>query len=444
MEHGMNSDIEISAELECALIDSVEAGFAEQLAFTRRMVAFRSVRGDESELQAFFHQALQQRGYEVESFGMDRELIERHPGGSKWSDTHSSAPIIVGTHHPREERGRSLILQGHVDVVPTGPQSCWERDPFAGEIDGQWMYGRGAGDMKAGCAANLFALDALRRIGLQPAARVHIQSVVEEESTGNGALMAHLRGYRADAALVPEPEGEQLVRANVGVLWFQVMVRGLPVHVHTMGEGGNAIDGAYRLIGALRELEQQWNERKVDHPLFAELAHPINLNIGKIEGGDWASSVPCWCRVDCRISLYPGVDADSAAKEISDCITAFAASDPLLSEFPPELTFNGFYAEGYVLEPGSQAEAVLARAHRAVFGTKLETMVSPAYLDARVYALYDRIPALCYGPVAKNVHGYDEAVDLDSLKQITKAMALFIAQWCKTEPVTAEGPGGQG
>ena len=65
-------------------------------------------------------------------------------------------------------------------------------------------------------------LDALRRIGLQPASTVYVQSVVEEESTGNGALMTHLRGYKADAVLIPEPEDEKLVRANVGVVWFQV------------------------------------------------------------------------------------------------------------------------------------------------------------------------------------------------------------------------------
>ena len=107
--------------------------------------------------------------------------------------------------------------------------------------------------MKAGLAANVFCLDALRRIGLQPAATVYLQSVVEEESTGNGALMTHLRGYKADAVLIPEPEEEKLVRANTGVLWFQVEVRGVPVHVREMRSGANAIDAAYRVIGELRQ-----------------------------------------------------------------------------------------------------------------------------------------------------------------------------------------------
>src|SRR3954470_11084558 len=98
-----------------------------------------------------------------------------------------------------------------------GPAEMWTHHLFDLVIAGDWLHGRGCADMKAGHAANIFALDALRRLGLQPAATVYIQSVVEEESTGNGALMTHLRGYKADAVLIPEPEDEKLVRANVGV-----------------------------------------------------------------------------------------------------------------------------------------------------------------------------------------------------------------------------------
>ncbi|MCT8973932.1 ArgE/DapE family deacylase [Microbaculum marinisediminis] len=425
----------LASDVRNAIIASVEQGFADQVAFLRELVAFQSVRGAEHAVQDFIFRGLSQRGYAMDRFAMDRDAIERHPGGSPWSDEHSTAPIVVGIHHPAEETGRSLILQAHVDVVPTGPRTMWSHDPYAGVIEGDWMYGRGAADMKAGASANVFALDALRRIGLQPAATVYIQSVVEEESTGNGALMAHLRGYKADAVLIPEPEDEKLVRANAGVLWFQVEVQGYPVHVREMGTGANAIDAAYRVVAELRRLEEDWNARKVDHALFKDDPHPINLNVGKIEGGDWASSVPCWCRIDCRIAIYPGVSATSAAREIREAIERFSKHDPFLSNMPPKVTFNGFHTEGYVLEPGSEAEAVLAGAHDAVFAAPLETFVTPAYLDTRVYALYDEIPALCYGPVSRGIHGFDECVSLESLKRITTSMALFIAEWCGTEPV---------
>jgi acetylornithine deacetylase len=422
-------------ELTARILASVEDGFADQIAFSQELIRFPSLRGDEHAIQDFIFRTWRDRGYVMERFAMDREAIERHPGGSKFSPQHSQAPIVVGIHRPREETGRSLILQAHVDVVPTGPADMWTHAPFDPVIAGDWLYGRGGADMKVGHAANLFALDALKRIGLQPAATVYLQSVVEEESTGNGALMTHLRGYRADAALIPEPEEEKLVRANAGVLWFQVEVRGQPVHVREMGSGANAIDAIYRVIGNLRELEECWNGLKAGRTHFENEAHPINLNIGKIEGGDWASSVPAWCRIDCRIAIYPGISSTDAAHEIEAQITAFARGDRYLANNPPVVTWNGFFVEGYELEPGSDAEAALRRAHHAAVGMPLESFMTPAYLDARVHALYDKIPTLCYGPKSENIHGFDERVSLASVKRITGAMALFVAEWCGVEAV---------
>lgn len=417
------------------ILAAVEAGFPDQVAHTQDLVRFPSLRGEEHAIQDHVFRVLRDRGYAMDRFGMDLAAIAAHPCGSKIGPEHSDAPIVVGIHRPREERGRSLILQAHVDVVPPGPGDLWTHPPFDPVVEGDWLYGRGGADMKAGHAANLFALDALRRLGLQPAATVYVQSVVEEESTGNGALMTHLRGYRADAALIPEPEDEMLVRANTGVLWFQVEVRGHPVHVREMGAGANAIEAAYRVIGALRALESEWNARKAGREHFEGEAHPINLNVGRIEGGDWASSVPAWCRLHCRIAIYPGTGAQEAAREIEAALATFSREDPFLANTPPRVTFNGFFAEGYVLEPGSEAEAVLGRAHDRAVGSPLKSFMTAGYLDTRVHALYDRIPALCYGPISKNIHGFDERVSLSSVKRITGAMALFVAEWCGVEKI---------
>ena len=245
--------------------------------------------------------------------------------------------------------------------------------------------------------------------------------------------MTHLRGYRADAVLIPEPEDEKLVRANTGVLWFTVEVRGVPVHVREMGAGANAIDATYRVIGALREVEARWNAEKASHPHFEAEDHPINLNIGKIEGGDWASSVPAWCRIHCRVALYPGVTAAQAAAEIEAAVASFSRTDPFLANSPPRVVFNGFFAEGYVLEESSEAEAVLGRAHERAIGSPLQSFMTAGYLDTRVHALYDRVPALCYGPTSQNIHGFDERVNLASVRRITTTMALFVAEWCGTE-----------
>jgi acetylornithine deacetylase len=311
----------------------------------------------------------------------------------------------------------------------------WSHAPFEPHVEGDWLYGRGSGDMKAGLVANIFALDALKRLGFQPAATVYVQSVTEEECTGNGALSALQRGYSADAAIIPEPEDENLVRATVGVIWFRVHVRGHPVHVASAGSGENAIDAAIFIIGQLKEYEKARNALKVNHPHFDVFDHPINVNVGKIEGGDWASSVPAWCSFDVRTALYPGENAKDMAREIEDFVRSASAKHSFLANNPPEIEFNGFMAEGYELEEGSDAEAVLTLAHKQATSNALKSGGTLAYLDARVFALYDDTPCLVYGPISGNIHGFDEKVSLKSIENITNTIALFIAMWCGLEPL---------
>ncbi len=143
--------------------------------------------------------------------------------------------------------------------------------------------------------------------------------------------------------------------------------------------------------------------------------------------------MPSWCRIDCRIAIYPGTSAAEAAREIESHVAAFARSDRFLANNPPRITWNGFFAEGYELAPGSEAEAVLGRAHEAATGGPLRSFMTAGYLDTRVYALYDRIPALCYGPKTQNIHGIDERASISSIRRITGTMALFIADWCGVE-----------
>jgi acetylornithine deacetylase len=361
---------------------------------------------------------------------IDIDEIKEHPGFSPVTVDYDNAVNVVGALQPREEKGRSLILNGHIDVVPPGPPAMWTRPPFEPRVEGNWLYGRGSGDMKAGLAANIFALDALRALGWRPAATVYVQSVTEEECTGNGALSCLVRGYRADAAIIPEPEDDQLVRANVGVLWFRVHVRGAPVHVREAGSGANAIEASFGLIRTLRRLEGRWNESKAGRRHFEELDHPINFNVGKIAGGDWASSVPSWCSFDCRIAIFPGGEPKEAAREIEDVIRSAAGEDRFLANNPPTIEWNGFLAKGYVLEEGSEAEAILKRAHARAYGEELRSFVTPGYLDGRVFVLYGGTPCLVYGPRSENIHGFDERVSLASLKRITGSIALFIAEWC--------------
>jgi acetylornithine deacetylase len=423
--------------LTARILDAVAEGFDDQIAFTQDLIRHPSLRGQEHTAQDFLFRALAGRGYAMDRWAIDVKEIEDHPGFSPVLVDYANALNVVATHRPREERGRSLILNGHVDVVPVGPLEMWTKPPFEPWIECDWLYGRGGADMKAGLCANIFALDALRRLGFQPAATVYLQSVTEEECTGNGALACLVRGYRADAVIIPEPEDERLVRANTGVIWFRVHIKGRPVHVREAGSGANAILAAYDLIKALQELEADWNARAVDHPHFEAAEHPININVGKIAGGDWASSVPAWCSLDVRAAIYPGTDPRAAATEIEACLSTASRAHPFLANNPPEVEYNGFFAEGYVLEEGSDAELTLSRAHLASRGETLESFMTPGYLDARVFVLYDDTPCLVYGPVSKDIHAFDERVSLASVKRVTGAIAPFVADWCGLEPTSS-------
>jgi len=424
---------EVDTGLSQEILAAVSDKFDSQMAFTMDLMRHASLRGQEAEAQTSLYTALEERGYAMDRWAIDVDAIQDHPGFSPVKVDYTNALNVVASHRPRNRQGRSLILNGHIDVVPTGPLEMWTHPPFEPRIEADWLYGRGGGDMKAGLCANIFAMDALRDLGLQPAAEVYLQSVTEEECTGNGALSALVRGYQADAAIIPEPEDDMLVRANVGVIWFRVHVRGRPFHVREAARGANAIEAAYRLIEALKDLETQWNEKRSEHRYFEDLEQPINFNVGKISGGDWASSVPAWCCVDVRAAIYPGVDPRDAAREIEACLAARSRDDPFLSENPPEVEYNGFFAQGYVLEEGSDAEKVLARAHATSFGSELRSFVTPGYLDGRVFVLYDNCPCLVYGPLSRDIHAFDERVSIASVKRITGTIALFIASWCGLE-----------
>ncbi|WP_158970659.1 ArgE/DapE family deacylase [Chachezhania sediminis] len=416
--------------IRSALTRAVDDGFEAQIALTQDLVRFPSLRGKEATAQDFMARQMQARGMDVDRFKIDLDRIRHLPGFSPAHISYDNAWNVVGTARAENPTGKSLILNGHIDVVPEGPAEMWTTPPFEPRREGDWLYGRGAGDMKAGLVACLSALDAIDRAGFAPAADICVQSVVEEECTGNGALACLERGYRADAVLIPEPLHHCLIRAQIGVIWFKVRVQGIPVHVAVAGDGANAIMASFEVIKALKGLEADWNARKVDDPDYKDVPHPINLNVGKIEGGDWASSVPAWCEFDVRVSIYPGQSIQDAKAEIEATIARASRDVPFLANNPPSVTYNGFEAEGYRLTNAEAPVAALSGAHEEVFGASLDTVASTATTDARFFGLYGNMPALVYGPRAEMAHGFDERVDLVSLRKVTQAMVLFIADWC--------------
>lgn len=416
------------------ILEAVDKNFDEQIDFTAELVKFPSVRGQEHTAQDFMAREMAARGLAVDRWKIKVGDIENMTGYSPVNVSYEKAYNVVGTHRSSTSRGRSLILNGHIDVVPTGPVSGWKYPPFEPVIDDGWMYGRGAGDMKAGLVSCLFALEALKRAGLAPGADVFLQSVIEEEPTGNGTLACLQRGYRADAFLDTEPMGETLLRAHMGIMWFQVQISGDPQHASIAQTGGaNAIENAFYLVGELKKLEKSWNESKSNYPEFADHPHPVHFNLGKIEGGDWVSSVPAWCNFDMRIGFYPGWDLGRIRSDIESCVQEAAEKHPFLKDHPPRVVFHGHQTEGYVLKNAREAETVLGRSHKRVFEKDLVEICIPGATDARIYALYADTPSLVYGPRGRSIHGFNEAVEIESIRKTTGAIALFIADWCGVE-----------
>jgi acetylornithine deacetylase len=286
--------------------------------------------------------------------------------------------------------------------------------------------------MKSGLAAMVGAVRGLRRLGVSPRAPVQLQSVVEEECTGNGALACVLAGHTADAAILTEPTQGAVWTAQVGVLWFQVRVLGAPAHAGDADEGANAIEASYAVIEALRGLEADLNV--VRPPLYAAHPHPINLNVGMIRGGDWPSTVAGECLTHCRLAAYPGDPIAGLKERVEQTVAAVAESDPALGRHRIDVLYEGFQCEGYELEQDAPLVDRLLDACSRVTGHRPPILASTATTDARSFHLYGGTPAVCFGPLAENEHGVDERVHLPSVTTTAQTIALFIADWCGLAP----------
>lgn len=417
-------------KLESAVLEQVDRNWDAQLAFIGDLVRSPSLRGDETPAQERVAAELRDMGLEPELWEIDHEAISGLPGYSPAEWSYAGRPNLSAGWPGRGSGGRSLILNGHIDVVPAGHESFWTRDPWGAETVGGRMYGRGAADMKSGISAMVYAVRALREANASLRGDIHLQSVLEEECTGNGTLAALQRGPAADAAIIPEPFGHSLLEAQVGVLWARVRVRGSGAHVLAADKAVNAIVKAGLLIDAIHELEVDVNGRAGRPQQFAELPHPLNFNVGTIIGGDWPSSVPSECTFEIRFSAFPGADLTAAQHDFASYLLAVCRRDPWLEQNPPDIDFFGFRAEGCVLDRDEPILAALTEAHQAVNGGVPEYLVSTATTDVRFFNLYHGIPATCYGPLGGALHAPDEWVDLESVRAVTKVLALAALEWC--------------
>ena len=325
------------SELEVRVVDSLDVeGMVEAI---RHLVAVPSWDGNETPAQELMARWMGEAGLEVDLWEIDLEELARHPAYSA-EIPRSRALGLVGTLRG-EGGGPSLILNGHVDVVPPGDPGLWTHPPFEGVLDGGRLFGRGALDMKGPLCAAHFALRALRDAGVTLRGDVFFESVVGEEDGGMGTLATILRGYRADGAVVMEPTGLAVAPALAGALNFRVRVPGRAAHGAVRTEGVSAIEKFVLVYQAILALEVARNRRLAGDPLFRPYDLPFPISVGTIQGGDWASSVPDHLAFEGRLGVAPGEDLGEARRDLESAVAEAAQADPWLTEHPPRVEWWG-------------------------------------------------------------------------------------------------------
>jgi acetylornithine deacetylase len=419
-----------------AILDAVDALRDDSIETLKRLVRCPSTLGNEQSALNEMARIYEGLGLTPRRVPTVPERLASHPGFSPPLMSYEGRDNVVALHQPKAKRGRSLTLQGHVDVVPEGAADMWVTPPYEPDIRDGRMYGRGAGDMKAGIVSYVTAFKALRLAGLQPAAEVQMQSVIEEECSGNGALAAMLAMPKTDAVIIPEPGPgvDALYTAEVGVVWAWVTVSGRPAHVRDMQAGLNAIEAATIIAGAFKDYENEMNDGSRIHPAFRGINHPVNVNLGTIEGGEWNSSVATRCRIGMRVGVMMGYTAAQTKADIERLVEQAKQHERLRGAIV-KLEFKGFMADPCVFDTDAAIVRLARRSYAELTGGSLRDYPATGLTDGRFFALYQNTPVACFGPDAVDIHGIDENVGLDSMHGITRTIALTMAEWCGIEKV---------
>ena len=397
----------------------------------RKLIGVPSVGGTDAEIdiQQLLATRLAELGLSIDLWPFDLAALAADPGFPGVEVPRGAAWGLVGENAPGEPP--ALVLQGHVDVVPSGNRSAWRSDPYtAVVIAGDSIAGRGACDMKAGVAAILGAVQAVQRARVPLPRGFAVHFAVGEEDGGLGAFATLTRGHTGAACIIPEPTGLQLVTANAGALTFRIEVPGLATHGSTSYAGSSAIDSYLAIHLELRELERRRNR----HPEPLMRGYPVAypLSVGRIRAGDWASSVPDLLVAEGRYGLRIEEDPATAQVELEEAVRSVADRDPYLKDHPPMVSWPGGRFRGGQLPPGDGLRDLVSAAHGAVTGTKLgEERGVPYGSDLRLYAGAG-VPTLHYGPGdVRLAHGPNESVPIADVLTTARVLSLALLRACQ-------------
>jgi acetylornithine deacetylase len=286
--------------------------------------------------------------------------------------------------------------------------------------------------MKGGLVSGILAIAAIRQAGVRLKGNVYFQSVIGEETGGVGTLAAVLRGYRADAAIVLEPTHMEICPVGAGALSFRLRVPGLAAHGALRQEGISSVEKFYALFDAIKNFEKQ-KHAGFHHPLFREGSLAAPISVGKLQAGDWISTVPDHLVAEGRYGVLPGENVSNARTAFEAAIRAAADSDSWLAAHPPEVE----WIEGQFAPAETPANApilaVLRDAHTHVCHAAPVFRGVPYGSDLRFFTNDAGMHAVLYGPGdVRLAHAVNEHVPLGEVVQVAKVIAVTLIEWCGT------------
>ncbi len=408
-----------------ALEDLGESTWASRLV---ELVEIPSITGSaaESEAQQWVAGHLTRLGLDVDHWSCDLDALREDPDFPGTEVDRDELWGLVGTTPGPDDEQPRVILQGHVDVVPPGDLSKWATsDPFDARIRDGVLYGRGACDMKAGIVANLVALEAILTAGARLPGRVAVHSVGSEEDGGLGAFATLRRGHTGGAALITEPTSRTVVTATGGALTFTLTVAGRATHGSTRYAGVSAFDAFLPVYRALAELEAERNA-EVD-PVMAEYPIAYPLMVGRIECGDWSSSVPDRLVAEGRYGVLLGEDMTVARTVFEERIRSACSTDPWLSDHPVTVEWSGGqFASGRYPAGDPFLDVVRGAWSQVTGGPPPRERGAPYGSDLRLYNGAG-IPALHLGPgEVRHAHSPLEQVRLSEVGDVARAVVLTL------------------
>jgi len=417
------------------LMDVVESQKEEQLEFLKALVSadtriFNAGKnGNEMNGQKVIIKLLESLGAKLDVFEPDYKDINFCPEVNPNHD-YKDRCNVVGV-FPGKGGGKSLIFNGHIDTVTFDKLDQWYSHPLKPLVKDGRLYGRGACDMKAGLAASLMAMKAIKAAGITLKGDVIYQSVIDEEGGGNGTLACCARGYKADAAIIPEPSDLNLAPAHMGWLIYRIEVKGLANHCGAKWDGVNAIEKMVKIIQALQEAERNWALTR-RHPYLP----PQSLSINTIQGGTASTIVPDKCVLEVIMHFQPHNEpgytwmGEKYDKEFRAVIDNVVAGDKWLQDNPPEVTL---FQLGSACDIGAEHPIcnVIGEQTETIRNRKPKVIGLVSGADGRLLNNYANTPTVHFGPGSMEIaHMINEYVPLDQYYDCIKIFALTMLRWC--------------